>query len=512
MRANYERSFDEVSKKIFDQLNLMKNNIDNILQLNPHEDFQPEQHVSKKQRKYKAYDYRIPTEKINNFFNLSENICNQINIILTELFSDEFKENYNKEKVLEALNQLIPSLDKLVYHLKIRLHYYGGIPDPRARFSDLRENIIGFSNLLKNFDGNLNKKIFDVTSRFDKWLLKKIMKEQYEYDYLEADNKYKKVGISQIDYLGEKNKNSEFGVISITNEVIKPGTILCAYRGEIKKEKDVIDDSRYCARFFCGKSNETEAYVIDGRKKRNIGSFVNHSEIPNARLAASSSEQSIKIVALKEINPGEQVLIDYGVKYTLDEKIILNPNDSYFSMEELYNTFSEFYQKEITTIMIDDKEYFFRLPDLNTISEKLKNMPLYPVVDLPILHLNANESILDINEQRNFTLLIYFAIVNDIESMKKLLNHHPNINHQDRLTGNTALYFAIFYKREEIIELLLENNASTDLSNCLGESPLTYAKKYNLNLFNIIKEKQKNRKNEDVSGFSARRLGMETSQ
>lgn len=65
---------------------------------------------------------------------------------------------------------------------------------------------------------------------------------------------------------------------------------------------------------------------------------------------------------------------------------------------------------------------------------------------------------------------------------KYLIEHGANIHNVDRY-GHTPLYEAVFYNRLEVVKLLLENGAWTDIDRLtrLKETPLTVAREQNRN-------------------------------
>ncbi len=62
-----------------------------------------------------------------------------------------------------------------------------------------------------------------------------------------------------------------------------------------------------------------------------------------------------------------------------------------------------------------------------------------------------------------------------------LIDSKINIDHQNNLTGNTALSMASTHNRPLIVKLLLENNANKDLKDYLGKTALDCAIENNNN-------------------------------
>lgn len=62
-----------------------------------------------------------------------------------------------------------------------------------------------------------------------------------------------------------------------------------------------------------------EKVVIDGKKRSNLARYINHSCAPNAEAESDDDEEKIRIYATKNIDPGEEITIDYGKEYWEDQ-------------------------------------------------------------------------------------------------------------------------------------------------------------------------------------------------
>jgi uncharacterized protein len=91
---------------------------------------------------------------------------------------------------------------------------------------------------------------------------------------------------------------------------IKRRTSIVAYRGPLLTEEEAdryeARDSRYL--FILNKK-----WTIDGSPRWNLGRYANHSCRPNAE--PLSRNGGIHIVALRRIEPGEEITYDYGTDY-----------------------------------------------------------------------------------------------------------------------------------------------------------------------------------------------------
>ena len=91
---------------------------------------------------------------------------------------------------------------------------------------------------------------------------------------------------------------------------IKRRTHIVAYRGPLLTEEEAVrreaQDSRYL--FIL-----TKKWTIDGSPRWNLGRYVNHSCRPNAEPITRNG--GIVIVAMRRIEPGEEITYDYGKDY-----------------------------------------------------------------------------------------------------------------------------------------------------------------------------------------------------
>ena len=104
--------------------------------------------------------------------------------------------------------------------------------------------------------------------------------------------------------LGEGNKGLFSGSIGF-----QIGEFICTYGGEVRLENKTIgSDNKYLMQLAV-------RYLIDGSKSSSYGKFINHGcgALANARtqFMISTSQIFLGIVALEQINPHEQILLDY---------------------------------------------------------------------------------------------------------------------------------------------------------------------------------------------------------
>lgn len=93
-------------------------------------------------------------------------------------------------------------------------------------------------------------------------------------------------------------------------KAIKRGGYIATYRGRrITNEESDRREARG-ARYMFALDNR---WTIDGSPRWNLARYINHSCVPNARAVGRNG--GIVIVALRRIEPGEEITYDYGKEY-----------------------------------------------------------------------------------------------------------------------------------------------------------------------------------------------------
>jgi len=89
-----------------------------------------------------------------------------------------------------------------------------------------------------------------------------------------------------------------------------------------KKEEELIEytGQRISNEKTYGMANRylfylNDKYCLDGSSRANIARYINHSCSPNSQAVLSNDEQSITIEAIKPIEEGDEIVIDYGKEY-----------------------------------------------------------------------------------------------------------------------------------------------------------------------------------------------------
>jgi uncharacterized protein len=103
---------------------------------------------------------------------------------------------------------------------------------------------------------------------------------------------------------------SATGLGLFATKPIKRTAYIVAYRGRrLSEEEATVLDTRGSRYLFVINSK----WTIDGSPRWNLGRYVNHSCRPNAK--AISRKGGIVFVALRRIEPDEEITIDYGREY-----------------------------------------------------------------------------------------------------------------------------------------------------------------------------------------------------
>lgn len=91
---------------------------------------------------------------------------------------------------------------------------------------------------------------------------------------------------------------------------IKRGVHIAAYRGRRLTTKEADRREARGARYQFELNNR---WTIDGSPRWNVARYINHSCRPNAKSVGRRG--GIVIVALRQIEPGEEITYDYGREY-----------------------------------------------------------------------------------------------------------------------------------------------------------------------------------------------------
>jgi SET domain-containing protein len=95
-------------------------------------------------------------------------------------------------------------------------------------------------------------------------------------------------------------------------QTIRKGEFILEYKGKRIPTKAADElSSRYLFEL-------DEQWTVDGPPSRNTAGYINHACVPNAEAqieAGTDERDHINIYALRDIQPDEEVTIDYGQEY-----------------------------------------------------------------------------------------------------------------------------------------------------------------------------------------------------
>lgn len=215
-------------------------------------------------------------------------------------------------------------------------------------------------------------------------------------------------------------------------------------------------------------NNKGEVYEeIDGEVTRNWTAFINHSQTPNIKVVPEiiGKEGCIVFYALRDIEPGEQLVYDYGDAYFFNlykdyifRPYYLHPDHNWQSPADVYQAHRELYcegtyafdKKTCDDLQLPPHEYLipeiFRIVDEDPkavakfIKAKTKNLPIYAVDGMKNYH-----------GQPLLTILQYLCYLGREVLINLLLDAGEDPNRCMFKTGFTAL------------SLLMMGNASCEV-------------------------------------------------
>jgi SET domain-containing protein len=106
-----------------------------------------------------------------------------------------------------------------------------------------------------------------------------------------------------------KVKRGAHGLGLFATGPLKKGEVIAEYWGEIITEEEA--DRRGGKYLF-----ELEKHMaIDGKSRKNVARYINHSCSPNCEPLEEEKRQRVFIIAKRNIKPGEEFGYDYGREY-----------------------------------------------------------------------------------------------------------------------------------------------------------------------------------------------------
>jgi SET domain-containing protein len=102
-------------------------------------------------------------------------------------------------------------------------------------------------------------------------------------------------------------KRSQSGLGLFANNLIKKGEFIIQYTGKLLTREQANErGGKYLFEI-------NSRWTIDGSERQNVARYINHSCRPNCEVEIIGKK--IKIVAIKNIQPGEELCYDYGKEY-----------------------------------------------------------------------------------------------------------------------------------------------------------------------------------------------------
>ena len=102
------------------------------------------------------------------------------------------------------------------------------------------------------------------------------------------------------------------GLGLFATRVIKRAGYIATYRGPILTTAEAEKRERQGAKYMF---ELTKKLTIDGSPRWNVARYMNHSCWPNAKPVINTKEKRITFVALRDIQPGEEITYNYGKEY-----------------------------------------------------------------------------------------------------------------------------------------------------------------------------------------------------
>ncbi len=102
------------------------------------------------------------------------------------------------------------------------------------------------------------------------------------------------------------------GLGLFATRVIKRNGYIATYRGPILTAEEAEKRERQGAKYMF---ELTKELTIDGSPRWNVARYMNHSCWPNAKPMINTRDKKITFVALRNIQPGEEITYNYGKAY-----------------------------------------------------------------------------------------------------------------------------------------------------------------------------------------------------
>ncbi len=238
-----------------------------------------------------------------------------------------------------------------------------------------------------------------------------------------------------------------------------------------------------------------DRFINPGRK-RSAAALANHSSTPNCALNRLNGDK-IALRALRDIQPGEQLLVDYSTDYTFPERMIfLNTGDDRRSAAELY--LDNRSQYELRVLRIKDHPALYEgLQKLGITTTKLLMFPqallgdlhnmapsnedMRAQANLPILQIAESEDTLVVapeRDQQYLRSLMIDCLIGTPTDVANLLLVGANPNLQLVDSGLTACHFVLARTdssdiKQQMLRILFRAGANFEIES-QGEKSLLH--------------------------------------
>lgn len=355
-----------------------------------------------------------------------------------------------------------PKHDKEHKNIKINSHAHGLFSKPQLKATKMRKRT--------------KIPAFDVSSTIKQLGIDNMLEKNYLPSSI--DN-FGLVKVKKVDVLKKFDGRGLFA-----EKFIKKGTTIGEYTGKqfSKKEFQVYLESN--VKLDNSYAMTLGQYIIDAQEQGNHTRYINFSDSQaNVEFVEGQLNQKkiVKVVAVKDIEVGKQLLIDYN---TIDEKksmdyLYLNPEDGHQSAAELYDENKNLYmplilKKKYARLDLDKNDNIYVTKIAKALFEnkdvKVLNTEACPLdYHLPCLRMNKSKKITDFNEADVFTPIMLACSMGQLDNVKELIKMKVRIDQQQNQSGRCPLFFALegyaaskknrvdFF---QILKELIKNNAN----------------------------------------------------
>ncbi|KTD03565.1 SET domain-containing protein-lysine N-methyltransferase [Fluoribacter gormanii] len=304
---------------------------------------------------------------------------------------------------------------------------------------------------------------FPKNSKLDGSHLRKLKKliKSIGIEHMEAEN-YLSSSLDQPELVKVMPVNllKEFGGQGLYAYVdIPAGTCLGEYTGELyptttlfKKYVKQTSGADWSYAMTLGHK------VIDGKDKGNFTRYINFSDTQanvEFREDIVNGIKCVKVITTKDIPKGKQVLVDYNCydERASKEYFFLSPEDNWQSAQEVLASNSRVYRLcvmhaalTLLNLKENDSLYVTKIGEVILSGKQLsldQKKVIQDDINLPFLKTNSKGEVLDFNHADSFTALMLASYLGQVENVKWLLTNHANIDQQQNISGNCALFFAL---------------------------------------------------------------------